>query len=118
MLIQVVLRQAVIPSVSKASISDVCAGVCAVSEAARKETIFSASEPTVKGISFSVEEPRQLIQGQCYSVFYVFQLLSGLTKNICLLFLSVETISEIPDCPGCSCPVLASSANVDSASEL
>lgn len=106
-----------IPGVSEASISDVCAGVCAVSEAARKETIFSASEPTVKGISFSVE-PRQLIQGQCYSVFYVFQLLSGLTKNICLLFLSVETISEIPDGPGCSSPVLGSSANVDSASEL
>lgn len=118
MLIQVVLRQAVIPGVSEASISDVCGGVCAVSEAARKETIFSASEPTVKGIYFSVEEPRQLIQGQCYSVFYVFQLLSRLIKNICLLFLSVETISKIPAYPGCSALVLASSENVDSASEL
>lgn len=110
MLIQAVLRPAVIPGVSGASVSDVCAGVCA---AVRKETTFSASEPTVKG-SFSVEEPRQLIQGQCYSVFYVFQLLSGLTKNT---YISVETISELPDCPGCSSPVLAS-ANVDSASEL
>lgn len=52
-----------IPGVSEASISDVCSGVCAVSEAARKETIFLASEPTVKGISLSVEEPSQLIQG-------------------------------------------------------
>lgn len=72
MLIQVVLRQAVIPGVSEASVSDVCAGVCAVSEAARKETIFSASEPTVKGISFSVEEPRQLIQRQCFMCFMCF----------------------------------------------
>lgn len=34
------------------------------------------------------------------------------------MFLSVETISKIPDCSGCSAPVLASSENVDSASEL